>query len=274
MKTELWKKHQARSSFRPDPQQLSATCQMFRHDANVRENKSVAGSRSLLGRHAAPRSSAPREEGMELRGGHGCFLLPAIVPPGSPSLTLATCYFCSKVLSGVNTSPLALGTFLCTSPCQGRGPAPTAGAQPRVRASTRPRGSPAGDRIWGGQVWGGQVWGGYSRAAMQRPGRARSWQGGHMGLQHRGHSGRSAARVPTATSRPFAAAAPTSCLCCCSSSSPCAVLVLVCGTSSAHGDPGHPRQDRPAHSEPHRTHTDSCMLPRGCPGTGRRFRLG
>lgn len=143
MKTELWKKRQARSSFRPDPQQLSATCQMFRHDANVRENKSVAGSRSLLGRHAAPRGSAPREEGMELRGRHGCFLPPAIVPPGSPSLTLATCYFCSKVLSGVNTSPLALGTFLCTSPCQGRGPAPAAGAQPRVRASTRAPAQPS-----------------------------------------------------------------------------------------------------------------------------------
>lgn len=110
---------------------------------------------------------------MELRGGRGRFLPPAIVPPGSPSLTPATCYFCSKVLSGVNTSPLALGTFLCTSPCQGRGPAPAAGAQPRVRASTRAPGQPsrswpaAGDRIWGGQVWGGRVWGGCSRAAMQ-----------------------------------------------------------------------------------------------------------
>lgn len=63
MKTELWKKRQAWSGFRPDPQQLSATCQMFRCDANVRENKSVSGSRSLPGRHAAAHGSAPHQAG-------------------------------------------------------------------------------------------------------------------------------------------------------------------------------------------------------------------
>lgn len=134
MKTELWKKRQAQSSFRPDPQQLSATCQMFRCDANVRENKSVAGSRSLPGRHAAAHGSAPRRAGTKLRSGRGRFLPPGIVPPGSPSLMPATCYFCSKVLSGVNTSPLALGTFLWTGSCQGYGPAPAEGKRPRVRA--------------------------------------------------------------------------------------------------------------------------------------------
>lgn len=135
MKTELWKKRQARSSFRPDPQQLSAACQMFRRNANVRENKSVAGSRSLPGQHAAAHGSAPREAGMELRGGRGHFLRPGIVPLGSPGFTPAACYFCSKVLSGANTSPLALGTFLCTGPCQGHGPASAAGVRPWVRAS-------------------------------------------------------------------------------------------------------------------------------------------
>lgn len=116
MKTELWKKRQARSGFRPNPQQLSAACQMFRCNANVRENKSVAGSRSLPGRHAAAHGSAPHEAGMELRGGRGRFLPPGIVPLGSPGLMPAACYFCSKVLSGANTSLLALGTFLCTGP--------------------------------------------------------------------------------------------------------------------------------------------------------------
>lgn len=183
MKTELWKKRQARSGFRPDPQQLSAACQMFRRDANVRENKSVAGSRSPPGRHAAARGSAPREAGTELRGGRGRFLPPGIVLPGSPGLMPAACYFCSKVLSGVNTSPPALGTFLCTGPCQGHGPASAAGARPRVRAGARAPAQPGRSRP---AAVGGRIWEGRSGAATWRPGRAGSWQGGHEGLRHRG----------------------------------------------------------------------------------------
>lgn len=183
MKTELWKKRQARSGFRPDPQQLSAACQMFRRDANVGENKSVAGSRSPPGRHAAARGSAPREAGTELQGGRGRFLPPGIVLPGSPGLTPAACYFCSKVLSGVNTSPPALGTFLCTGPCQGHGPASAAGARPRVRASARAPVQPSRSRP---AAVGGRIWEGRSGAATWRPGKAGSWQGGHEGLQHRG----------------------------------------------------------------------------------------
>lgn len=40
---------------------------MFRCNANVRENKSLAGSRSPPGRHTAARGSAPREAGTEQR---------------------------------------------------------------------------------------------------------------------------------------------------------------------------------------------------------------
>ena len=162
-KTELWKQLQARSGFRPDPQQLSAACQMFRRDANVRENKSVAGSRSLPGRHTAAHGSAPREAGTELRGGRGRFLPPGIVPPGSPGLAPAAGYFCSKVLSGVNLSPPALGTFLRAGPRQGRGAAPAMGAQPRV--SARARCSPAGPGRRRPQ-------GGFGKAAPELPRRA------------------------------------------------------------------------------------------------------
>lgn len=95
--------------------------------------------------------------GTGLRAGRGRFLLPGIVPLGSPGLTPATCYFCSKVLSGVNTSLPALGTFLRAGPGQGCGLAPAAGVRP-----------------WSGPAHGpGAAWpwrqGGFLRVDLGRP---------------------------------------------------------------------------------------------------------
>ena len=278
MKTELWKKRQAWSGFRPDPQQLSAACQMFRRDANVRENKSVAGSRSLPGRHAAARGSAPREAGTELRGGCGRFLPPGIVPPGSPGLTPAACYFCSKVLAGVNTSPPALGTFLCTGPCQGRGPASAAGARPRVRASAwaavqpgRSRPAAAGGRIWEGPLRSGHAGAGQSWLPAGRV------RGAPAPGMPRPICRAGASRVPAPTPGPIATAAPTSCLCSCPPSPPRAGFALGHGTSCARGGPGYPWQHMPVQAGAASTHgarAKGCVQPQGSRGTGRRCRLG
>lgn len=108
---------------------------MFRHDANVRENKSVAGSRSLPGRQAAAGGSAPREAGTELRGGRGRFLPPGIVPPGSPGLTPATCYFLQQGAFRGKYVPAGLGHL------PPRGPAP----RPR-RSSCSGRAAPGQGR--------------------------------------------------------------------------------------------------------------------------------
>lgn len=100
MKTELWKKRQAWSGFRPDPQQLSATCQMFRCDANVRENKSVSGSRSLPGRHAAARGSAPHEAGQSCGPAAAASSRQALFPWEAPASHRPLAIFAARCFRG------------------------------------------------------------------------------------------------------------------------------------------------------------------------------
>lgn len=77
---------------------------MFRCNANVRENKSLAGSRS---RQAGTQRlvAQPRvRRGRSSAGRPQRFLPlpPGIVPPGRPGLTPPVCYFGSEVFVGVN----------------------------------------------------------------------------------------------------------------------------------------------------------------------------
>lgn len=98
-----------RGSFRPDPKPLSAECQMFRYDANVIANKSLAGSRSRQSWvDAAAQLRGPRgRRGRILCSVH--FLLPALFPREAPApawlfLQLGVCRG-KRVLAGLGHFP-------------------------------------------------------------------------------------------------------------------------------------------------------------------------
>lgn len=159
MKTELWKKRQAWSGFRPDPQQLSATCQMFRCDANVRENKSVSGSRSLPGRHTA--LAAQRRARRDRAAGRPRPLPPARhCSPGKPRPHTGHLLFLQQGAFGGKYVPAGLGHFPPRGPWPRLWPGSCSRRAAMVRASAWARRGLAVASGWISE-------GGFGKAALQ-----------------------------------------------------------------------------------------------------------
>lgn len=235
---------------------------MFRCNANVRENKSLAGSRSPPGRHTAARGSAPREAGTEQHGAAAPLPPAGHCSPGKPRPHAGHLLFLKLGVFRGKYVPAGLGHLPLHRPSPRPWPSSCSGRA----LSARSRGSAAGPG--GGVGWGAAGRGSHGGPAVSQL--LARWAHGALALGTPSFVCNEGAPTPGR----FAAVAPTTRPGCCSPSRPGAGLALGHGTGSACGHPVYPRSKCPFRQQPGmQSPCQRLCAALGVPGDGQRGRV-